>query len=404
MQFWCIKRLYINIREYYGDIVLASKVDSLNIVSNTKPLSLENKSVDNSKIELFTTNSIKANVDEVNISNQNNSEEFEEKADNNKKWLIGAGIALGAVALGVATTYILRKKLNVNSLKKEILKLDLNGSIKPEQLLGEGGEGAVYRIANSNYVLKVPHKEQGIKGTKVDLSKLDLNITPQERINHIVAKCGDATIMKYIEGINSRKAPANLIENLSSTNIKTFFLDILTANKKGMKLDYSGANCIINPKTGKLTPIDFWPGQDKHLLSAFMAQTSTLRLTATEQNKLLQKGTINLLELIRDSKIDIKDCQFIFKGDGFATLKDKKFLEQIEKLVQQYNSSEIDILTCLKNLRTLNPIVKIQVPNEITQEIKNLELAISKCTDSLEKSKLQKSLEFLNQHIQFYYT
>ena len=141
---------------------MASKVDSLNIVSNTKPLSLENKSVDNSKIELFTTNSIKANVDEVNISNQNNSEEFEEKADNNKKWLIGAGIALGAVALGVATTYILRKNLNVNLLKKEILKLDLNGSIKPEQLLGEGGEGAVYRIANSNYVLKVPHKELGI--------------------------------------------------------------------------------------------------------------------------------------------------------------------------------------------------------------------------------------------------
>ena len=57
---------------------MASKVDSLNIVSNTTPLSLENKSVDNSKIELFTTNSIKANVDEVNISNQNNNEQFEE--------------------------------------------------------------------------------------------------------------------------------------------------------------------------------------------------------------------------------------------------------------------------------------------------------------------------------------
>lgn len=383
---------------------MATKVDSLNIVSNTKTLSVISKPENNSNIEVFENNKTIANIDEVTISNANSNTETEEKSDNTKKWLIGAGIALGAVALGVATTYILRKKLNVNSLKKEILKLDLNGSIKSEQLLGEGGEGAVYRIANSNYVLKVPHKELGIKGTKVDLSKLDLNITPQERINHIVAKCGDATIMKYIEGINSREAPANLIENLSSTNIKTFFLDILTANKKGMKLDYAGANCIINPKTGKLTPIDFWPGQDKHLLSAFMAQTCTLRLTATEQNKLLQKGTINLLELIRDSKIDIKDCQFIFKGDGFATLKDKKFLEQIEKLVQQYNSSEIDILTCLKNLRTLNPIVKIQVPNEITQEIKNLELAISKCTDSLEKSKLQKSLEFLNQHIELNYT
>ena len=85
-------------------------------------------------------------------------------------------------------------------------------------------------------------------------------------------------------------------------------------------------------------------------------------------------------------------------------MKDKKFLEQIEKLVQQYNSSEIDILTCLKKLKAINPTVKLQVPSEIIQEIKSLELAISKCTDSLEKSKLQKSLEFLNQHIQLHYT
>lgn len=253
----CKKTLYKYTGEYYGDIVLASKVDSLNIISNTKPLPIVSKPENNGNIEVFENKNTKANIDEVTISNANSNTETEEKSDNTKKWLIGAGIALGAVALGVATTYILRKKLNVNSLKKEILKLDLNDSIKSEQLLGEGGEGAVYRIANSNYVLKVPHKELGIKGTKVDLSKLDLNITPQERINHIVAKCGDATIMKYIEGINSREAPANLIENLSSTNIKTFFLDILTANKKGMKLDYAGANCIINPKTGKLTPIDF---------------------------------------------------------------------------------------------------------------------------------------------------
>lgn len=171
-----------------------------------------------------------------------------------------------------------------------------------------------------------------------------------------------------------------------------------------MKFDYAGANCIINPKTGKLTPIDFWPGQDKYLLSAFMAQTNTLRLTATEQNKLLQKGTINLLELIKDGKINIKDCKFIFKGDGFACFKDKNFIEQVEQIIQKYNSSEIDVLTCLQRLKTLKPTVKIHVPNEIIQEIKNLEQAISLCKDAKEKSKIQKSLEYLNQYLQLHYS
>jgi len=117
------KTLYKYTGEYYGDIVLSPKVDSLNIVSNTKPLSLENKSVDNSKIELFTTNSIKAKVDEVNISNQNNNEQFEEKNDNKRKWLIAAGVALGAIAIGFGTRAILKNKniINFSSTYKRAL-------------------------------------------------------------------------------------------------------------------------------------------------------------------------------------------------------------------------------------------------------------------------------------------
>lgn len=98
---------------------MAPKVDSLNIVANTKPLSLENKSVDNSKIELFTTNNIKANIDRLELSNQNNNDQIEKKTDNNKKWLIGAGIALGSVAVGVAY-YLLFKKTPKNIVKLQI--------------------------------------------------------------------------------------------------------------------------------------------------------------------------------------------------------------------------------------------------------------------------------------------
>ena len=78
-QFWGVKRLYINIREYYGDIVLAPKVDSLNIVSNTKPLSVVSKPENNSNIEVFSNNDTKANIDEVTFSTSNSDVKLEEK-------------------------------------------------------------------------------------------------------------------------------------------------------------------------------------------------------------------------------------------------------------------------------------------------------------------------------------
>lgn len=79
---------------------MSQRVDSLNFVSNTKSLPLEIKFTNNNKIEMFATDSIKANVDEVNISEQNTNNQAGEKSDNKKKWLICAGIALGTIAVG----------------------------------------------------------------------------------------------------------------------------------------------------------------------------------------------------------------------------------------------------------------------------------------------------------------
>lgn len=92
-----------------------TKVDSLNTILNTKPISLTTKPIDNGGIEVFSNNTQKANVDEINISNKNSEVKSEEKTDNKKKWIIGAGIALGAVAVGVAGC-VLFKKFNGNTL------------------------------------------------------------------------------------------------------------------------------------------------------------------------------------------------------------------------------------------------------------------------------------------------
>ena len=108
------KTLYKYTGEYYGDIVLASKVDRLNIVSNTKPLPVVSKQKNNSDIEVFENEITEANIDEVSFSNANSNSDLEEKADNMKKRLIGAGVTLGVIAIGIATRAILKNKNIIN--------------------------------------------------------------------------------------------------------------------------------------------------------------------------------------------------------------------------------------------------------------------------------------------------
>ena len=96
---------------------MTPKVDSLNIVSNTKPLPVVSKPENNSDIEVFENKNTKANIDEIDLSNQNNNKQIEEKSDNKKKWLIGAGIILGTLAVGVAS-YFLFKKINAKTFAK----------------------------------------------------------------------------------------------------------------------------------------------------------------------------------------------------------------------------------------------------------------------------------------------
>lgn len=98
---------------------MTQKVDSLNIVSNVKTLPLESKSIDNRKIEVFADNSIKPNVDEVEISNQNNDNQVQDESNNKKKCLIKAGIVLGTVAVGVVC-YLLLKKTPKNFVKPQM--------------------------------------------------------------------------------------------------------------------------------------------------------------------------------------------------------------------------------------------------------------------------------------------
>lgn len=89
-----------------------TKINSLNLVSITKATSEVLKQEINSNDEVFATNELKSNIDEVVISNQNENTHVEENANNKKKWFIAAGTALGIIAIGVASYFLFKRNNN----------------------------------------------------------------------------------------------------------------------------------------------------------------------------------------------------------------------------------------------------------------------------------------------------
>lgn len=104
---------------------MSLKINSLNLVSNTKVTPLITKPEVNGNIELFENNYNKNKVDELNISNKNSEADFGEKKDNKKKWLIAAGIALGTIALGVAGYYLFKNAKGIKKLES-LKKVEIN--------------------------------------------------------------------------------------------------------------------------------------------------------------------------------------------------------------------------------------------------------------------------------------
>ena len=98
---------------------MAPKVDSLNIVSKTKSLAVVSNPEMNSNIEIFGSYNTGSNTDEITFSTASADIKPEEKSNKKRKWLISAGIVLGASAIGIAS-YLLLKKTPKNIIKPNL--------------------------------------------------------------------------------------------------------------------------------------------------------------------------------------------------------------------------------------------------------------------------------------------
>ena len=152
---------------------------------------------------------------------------------------------------------------------KDFLQLPVNdiienveNSIIPTNLLGRGGEAAVYSITGTDYCVRLPHSnpDDYKKGIVSELTEI-------ERINHGVAKLGENTIiMKKIKGYSmfpraetgvTRAMVHSMIDDMPVTAYRNVIKQIYDAYDKGAYFDSSGANVIVNPVNKTMTVVDF---------------------------------------------------------------------------------------------------------------------------------------------------
>ena len=198
---------------------MAPKVDSLNMVSNTKPLSVVSKPEINSKIEVFENKKTKANIDEIDLSNQNNNNQIEEKSDNKKKWLIGAGIALGTLAIGIAMAIFLKKshKLNLKTLSpleefdNYMLGVARDGKAFKPVINNPNSAFSRYYTSTQNGIIKINPTLEGFQQF-IYKNADNLNISADDYYS-IVKKCAKEAKIKALSDKTLGNIRNEFIEN-----------------------------------------------------------------------------------------------------------------------------------------------------------------------------------------------
>ncbi len=158
--------------------------------------------------------------------------------------------------------------------KKDLLELSkrdifssIDKSLKNEaNFLGQGCEGKVYKIEDSEYCVKIPSNKLFSKkiNYKSDFTK---EVSEKDKINHIVARLGDgAVIMKRIEGTpvwqfnmdeQTAREVSESVSNFPVSSYQSFFKQISHAHNNGMMFDPFSHNVIVDKNNKTITAIDF---------------------------------------------------------------------------------------------------------------------------------------------------
>ena len=216
-------------------------------------------------------------------------------------------------------------------------------AIKPSNFLGKGFEGEVFKIPDTDYCIKIVDNFENLV-----FKNLRTSVTEEEKINHIVGVFdNDSFLMKYISGepllnIENR----DIICSLPQESYIDFIKQLKKAKGNSMYFDISPGNVIYNPKTKKLTAIDFYPKTQDDNYSPFSRAFSALKVhnKTNDAIKLNRKLGVIFMQIGFDDligknelKLTYEDFKSFFIRFGFSqndTLPSQyKFLRQsVEEL------------------------------------------------------------------------
>ena len=274
----------------------------------------------------------------------------------------------------------LKDSVSFSGRQKDLLELPreeifekISQSINNENLLGEGNEARVYKIAGTNYAFRharIPDDRTNFTDYKKNLS---FDINTDDKINHVVAKLGEGSaILRYLPGencfvYNDKKE----LCNLPTDSYYNLYKQICFAKDNEMIFDCCETNIIYNPKDKSLTAIDFYkqdygfPENVKPLSYIYSAIASSI----ATPDKTLYKNLLGSLVgvILKEFEPGVKPVQNIgeFDINRFFGNFENYYEDDMPPQYKILKSKLID-LQCLK----LQEILGHDVKNEQIAAIK----------------------------------
>ncbi len=198
-----------------------------------------------------------------------------------------------------AVSFSGREKDLLDMTEEQILE-KLESALKPENKLGEGGESRVYKIPQTNYVLRIRRNLNKFNGFADYKNMLSFDLSVEDKINHTVAKLGeDSSIMTFLPGTNCflYKNKKELF-NLPFESYYNLYKQMCFAKENDMIFDCCAANLIYNPQDKSLTAIDFYKDNPDFILaprSPLHLIFSAINSSVTDIDSKLRKNLLGSL-------------------------------------------------------------------------------------------------------------
>lgn len=270
---------------------------------------------------------------------------------------------------------------NLLEMPKEDVFSRIKESVVPENFIGQGTFAEVYRIKDTDYCIRIPYLAQDNY-----LKDYSREITPIDKVNHVVAKLGfGVSIRKYFDGVvpkwfmNNSQSRYQLQKQIADMPIKSYsslLHQIAEGLDNEMLFDIAPGNLIVDTKNKTLTAIDFMgisdnPRPVRPLMEMYSIITSYGSLSEIGK-KIFEKVSDAALEEFKPGNIPCMDVALFdftdlclkrrdetcFKEDMAIIAEIKKLAEQLKKTKKAEILDKTKSVVLENNIKTMKNMLR----------------------------------------------